>query len=231
MEQAQPDIAAAPEPDPIEAAKNGVLDAALIHVAFDGWSEKTLKAAIDDSGVDEGLARLAFPRGAIDLALWFHDRADGQLEAWLATGAVDGMKIREKVAAAVRHRLDIVAADREAVRRAATLFALPVYASEGARAIWRTSDIIWTGLGDSADDVNWYTKRAILSGVYSSTVLYWLGDNSDDFNETWAFLDRRIDGVMQFEKIKAQVNGNPLGRLLMTGPNMVSRMIKPPKRV
>lgn len=222
--------AVAPEIDPIVAAKNAVLDAALPHVAFDGWSDKTLRAAIAESGVDEGLAHLAFPRGAVDLALWFHDRADGALEELLKTGALDGMRIREKVAFAVRKRLEMVGADREAVRRAATLFALPIHAADGARAIWRTADIIWTGLGDTSDDANWYTKRAILSGVYSSTVLYWLGDSSEGFEDTWAFLDRRIEGVMQFEKFKAQVNQNPLGKLLMTGPNMLSRMVKPPKR-
>ena len=219
-----------PESDPIIAAKNAVLDAALPHVAFDGWSDKTLRAAIADSGVDEGLAHLAFPRGAIDLALWFHDRADGELEALLKTGALEGMRIRDKVAFAVRKRLEQVAADREAVRRAVTLFALPIHAADGARAIWRTADIIWTGLGDTSDDANWYTKRAILSGVYSSTVLFWLGDSSEGFEDTWAFLDRRIEGVMQFEKLKAQVNQNPLGKLLMTGPNMLSKMVKPPRR-
>jgi ubiquinone biosynthesis protein COQ9 len=218
------------ERDPVEAAKSAVLDAALPHVAFDGWSERTLRAAIADSGVDEGLARLAFPRGAVDLALWFHDRADGQLEQMLKAGAFEGMRIRDKVAAAVRRRLELVAADREAVRRAATLFALPIHAADGARAIWRTADIIWTGIGDTSDDANWYTKRAILSGVYSSTVLYWLGDTSEGFEDTWAFLDRRIEGVMQFEKLKRQVNENPLGRLLMTGPNMLSKLVKPPRR-
>ena len=220
----------APETDPVEAAKSAVLDAALPHVAFDGWSDRTLRQAIADSGVDEGLARLAFPRGAVDLALWFHDRADNQLEAELKAGAFEGMRMREKVAAAVRRRLEMVAADREAVRRAATLFALPIHAAEGARAIWRTADIIWTGLGDASDDANWYTKRAILSGVYSATVLYWLGDSSEGFEDTWAFLDRRIEGVMQFEKFKAQVNDNPLGKLVMIGPNMLSKMVKPPRR-
>lgn len=231
METTSTPDAAGPQPDPVEAAKSLVLDAALPHVPFDGWSEKTLRQAIEDSGVDEGLARLAFPRGAIDLALWFHDRADNELAAFLASGALDGMRIRDRVAFAVRKRLELVAAEREAVRRAAALFALPIYAADGARAIWRTADIIWTGIGDTADDANWYTKRAILSGVYSSTVLYWLGDSSEGFEDSWAFLDRRIEGVMQFEKFKAQVNKNPLGRLLMTGPNMVSRMVKPPRRV
>ena len=90
------------------------------------------------------------------------------------------------------------------------LFALPINAGEGAKAIWGTCDAIWTALGDTSDDVNWYTKRATLSGVYSSTVLFWLGDDSPDHQATWEFLDRRIENVMQFEKLKASVQKIPL---------------------
>jgi ubiquinone biosynthesis protein COQ9 len=84
-------------------------------------------------------------------------------------------------------------------------------------------------LGDTSDDANWYTKRAILAGVYSATTLYWLGDTSDGFEDTWSFLDRRIEGVMQFESLKASINRNPLGKLLMAGPNLAARFVKPPK--
>lgn len=217
------------ETDSLTEARNSVLDAAAAHVAFDGWSEATLKRAVADSGVDAQLARLAFPRGALDLAIGFHDRADERLRDELESTDLGAMRMREKIAFAVRRRLDLVAQDREAVRRGATFFALPPYAAEGAKAIWRTADIIWTALGDTSDDANWYTKRGILAGVYSSTVLYWLGDESDGFIDTWSFLDRRIEGVMQFEKMKASVNANPLGKLLMTGPNMLSKMVRPPR--
>jgi ubiquinone biosynthesis protein COQ9 len=220
----------AAEADHIEAVKARVLSAALPHVAFDGWSDKTLRMAVKDAGVDEGLARLAFPRGAVDLALWFHEDGDRRLAQALASAPLGGMRVRERVAFAVRKRIELVAADREAVRRGATLFALPMHAADGAKALWRTADVIWTGLGDASTDGNWYSKRGILSGVYGSTVLFWLGDSSEGFQDTWAFLDRRIDGVMTFEKFKAQMNGNPLGRALMAGPNLLTRMLKAPKR-
>ncbi len=207
-----------------------VLDAALPDVTFDGWSEGVLRAAAERSGVGLAEARALFPRGAVDLALYFHDRADRRLAEILAATNLDAMRIRDRVVFAVRTRLELVAKDREAVRRGATLFALPIYAAEGAQAIWRTADTIWTALGDTSDDVNWYTKRGILASVYSSTVLYWLGDSSDDFSDTWAFLDRRIEGVMRFEKFKAAVNDSPLGRLVMAGPNMAGKMIRPPRR-
>jgi len=128
------------------------------------------------------------------------------------------MKIRERVAFGVRRRLELVADEREAVRRGVALLALPVYAAEGARAVWHTADVIWTALGDTSTDYNWYSKRAILSGVYSSTVLYWLGDESEGFSDTWAFLDRRIEDVMRIEKVKAKMRDNKLAQALLKGP-------------
>ena len=121
-----------------------------------------------------------------------------------------------------------MAEHREAVRRGATLLAMPLHAAEGARAIWQTADIIWTACGDTATDYNWYTKRMILSSVYSATVLYWLGDSSSDYANTWAFLDRRIEDVMRFEKSKAQLNENPLVRAAMWGPMQILRHVHTP---
>ena len=105
-----------------------------------------------------------------------------------------------------------------------------MYAADGAKAIWGTSDAIWNALGDTSEDVNWYTKRATLSGVYSSTVLYWLGDDSEDNEDTWAFLDRRIENVMQIEKLKAQVNNSPVLSKLVAGPTWLMSHIKAPQR-
>jgi ubiquinone biosynthesis protein COQ9 len=119
--------------------------------------------------------------------------------------------------------------DREAVRRAGTLFALPMHAADGARALWGTADAIWRALGDTSADLNWYTKRATLSGVYAATVLYWLGDDSPGHQATWEFLDRRIEDVMQVEKLKAAVMDNPLARSLMAGPMKLAERIRPPR--
>ncbi len=216
--------------DHIEAARSRLLAAALPHVPFDGWSDRTLRAAARDAGIEEGVARLVFPRGAVDLALHFHADGDRRLAQALAAAPLGGMKVRERVAFAVRKRIELVAADREAVRRGTTLFALPIHAADGAKALWGTADVIWSALGDASTDGNWYSKRAILTAVYGSTVLFWLGDNSEGFHDTWAFLDRRIDGVMRFEKMKAQMNGNPLGRALMAGPNFLAGLVKAPSR-
>ena len=206
-----------------------LLDAALNHVAFDGWSETTFRAAVTDAGVDPVVARGLFPRGAVDMAIAFHRRGDDAMAARLAQADDEGLRYRDKVARAIRTRIEVVD-DREAVRRGTTLFALPLYAPDGAKLIWGTADRIWTELGDSSRDFNWYTKRATLSAVYSSTVLYWLGDDSLENHATWEFLDRRIEDVMRFEKTKAKVRGTPvLGKVLAAGPEKMLGRLRAPK--
>ena len=208
--------------------RDKLLDAALAHVPFDGWSAATFEAAMRESGVAPGLARGLFPRGAVDLAVAYHKRGDARMIDRLAQADLSAMRFRDRIAAAVRYRIEAVD-DRELVRRGMTLFALPQYAPDGARLIWDTCDLIWITLGDSSEDVNWYTKRATLSGVYSSTVLYWLGDTSDGFEATWAFLDRRIEDVMRFEKLKAGVRDNPALSKVLKGPLEALGRIRAPK--
>ena len=205
-----------------------LLDAALMHVPFDGWSEATLKAAAADAGIDLAMARAVCPRGAVDLALAYHASGDAAMVTRLQSEALPD-RFRDRIATAVRFRIEAVT-DKEAVRRGTTLFSLPVHAADGAKAIWGTADKIWTTLGDTSEDVNWYTKRATLSVVYSATVLYWLGDDSPDNQATWAFLDRRIDDVMQIEKVKAQVRDSKALSALLAGPNWLLGQIKPPSR-
>ncbi|WP_438959608.1 COQ9 family protein [Nereida sp.] len=212
---------------PYDIAKQELLEAALMHVAFDGWSDATFKAAVRDSGMDIGLAKSVCPRGAIDLAIAFHKRGDEAMIAAVKAADLSEMKFRQKVAFALRTRFELIT-DKEAVQRGTTLFALPHLAADGAKLILGTADAIWTVLGDTSEDVNWYTKRATLSGVYASTVLYWLGDDSTEAQATWDFIDRRIENVMQFEKVKAHVNSNPALSKLMAGPNWLMSQIKAP---
>ena len=215
------------QPNSPEAAADRVLDAALMHVAFDGWTDATFRAAIADSGVDTSLAKALFPRGGLDLAIAYHRRGDNLMREALAKTDLSSMRFRDRVAHAVRLRIEAVE-DREAVRRGTTLFALPLNAAEGARLIWGTADAIWDALGDTSRDLNWYTKRATLSGVYSSTVLYWLGDDSLGNQATWDFLDRRIEDVMRFEKVKAQLRENPLSKAILSGPLKFMENIRRP---
>lgn len=203
-----------------------LLDAIQMHVPFDGWSDAALRAACDDTDTPLDTAHAMFPRGAVDMAFAYHKRGDQQMVEALEAMDLSTLKFREKVTAAVRKRLEV--ADKELVRRGMALFALPQHAADGSRALWETSGLIWDTLGDTSRDVNWYTKRATLSAVYSSTVLYWLGDDSEGQEATWAFLDRRIENVMQFEKVKGKLRSNALVDVFMKGPGRVLDNIRAP---
>jgi ubiquinone biosynthesis protein COQ9 len=216
------------EEDRIAETRAKVLAAALPHVAFDGWTDKTLAYAMQDAGVDHGLSRLAFPRGGIDLALAYHYDCDRRLAERLAGEDMLGLRFRDRIAHAIALRLEMLQGDREAVRRAASMFALPNHAADGARAIWHTADTIWTALGDTSRDYNWYTKRTTLSAVYSSALLYWLGDDTPDMEATRAFIRRRVDNVMQFEEVKAAVAKNPIAAALMKGPARLLDRVRAP---
>lgn len=213
-----------------EDAKQQLLDAMLTHVPFDGWSDTSFREAIADCDMDGGLARAICPRGAVDLALAYHARGDAAMLDRLQAEDLSEIKFRDRIAAAVRFRLQTIE-DKELVRRGMTLFSMPSHAADGAKALWQTCDLIWDALGDTSDDVNWYTKRATLSGVYSSTLLFWLGDDTPDHQPTWEFLDRRIGDVMQFEKLKAQVNGNPLLKPFLAVPNWLAGQVRAPAKL
>jgi ubiquinone biosynthesis protein COQ9 len=212
----------------MECAKDRILEASLGHAPFDGWSAVTLKAALADSGVAAGLGQALFPRGGIDLAVAYHKRGDAAMRDAFAATDLAGLRIRDRITLAVRMRLQ--AADKELVRRGSALFSLPHHTAEGAGLIWATADAIWTALGDASTDVNWYSKRATLSAVYGSTVLFWLGDTSEGDQATWEFLDRRIENVMQFEKAKARLQENPMAKALLAGPLKLLNRVRAPQQ-
>lgn len=226
-----PDFEPDYEPNHMPNPSDAILDAACMHVPFDGWSEASFEAAAADAGVTVAEARTLFPRGAVDLAVAFHRRGDRALAEALAGTDLDAMRFRERVAHALKIRLDLVEDDKEAVRRGATLFALPMYAADGAKLVWATADVIWTGLGDNSRDLNWYTKRATLAGVYSATVLYWLGDGSEGHSATWAFLDRRIGDVMRIEEVKARVRSNALLKPFASALDRFGSKVRAPSEV
>lgn len=187
--------------------RQAALQAALRHVPFDGWTEGVLRAAMSDAGLDPRLARRLFRRGVRDLVDFFAQDADRRMAEELARQPLAQMKVRERITAAVRLRLEQSEAHREAVRRAVIFQASPLAGLDGARSVWRTADAMWRAAGDRATDFNWYSKRALLAGVYASTLLYWLADDSDEREATWEFLGRRIADVMRIEKVKGRLGG------------------------
>jgi ubiquinone biosynthesis protein COQ9 len=191
--------------------KDKILKAIEENVVFEGWSDKALKAAMSDSGVKEELVKKFFPRGVLDVAIAFHQQGDKKMIGMVKKTNLVDLRLREKIAFAVKCRLQAIDGQKEIIRRGVSFFALPPNFLEGSKLIWNTSDSIWNLLGDTSDDYNFYTKRASLSGVYGAVILFWLGDESDNNEETWDFLNRRINNIMQFEKFKASVRSDPLG--------------------
>ena len=212
-----------------DTIRDQLLDAILPHVPFDGWSDTAFRAAIVDTGLEKPVAETACPRGAMDLAIAYHRRGDAAMVAAMDATDMSEMRFRDKVATALKLRIEALD-DREAVRRASALFALPQNSAEGAKLIWETADHVWTTLGDTSTDVNWYTKRATLSGVWASTVLFWLGDESPEAKDTMDFIDRRIDNVMQIEKAKAALKKNPITKPFMSLKDSILAGVKAPDK-
>lgn len=181
-----------------------IFEEARTEAAFDGWSARLIDMAADNLEIDKGKARLAFPKGVEDLLSYGSHKADAQMLARLAEFDLAQMKIREKVTLAVRLRLEVLLEDKESASRAVHALALPHHAPLATRLVYDTVDAIWRGIGDNSTDFNFYSKRAILAGVYSSTMMRMFSDTSEDHADTWAFLDRRIENVMQIEKAKAR---------------------------
>jgi ubiquinone biosynthesis protein COQ9 len=174
------------------------------HAAFDGWTDVAVESAAFETGVDPDIARLAFKGGPMMLIDAWIASVDAEMARRLPPEKLGAMKIRERITALIATRLEITAPDKEGQRRALAIMAMPQNLAAAARIGWRSADRMWRLAGDSATDFNHYTKRMILSAVYASTLAVFVNDESEEFAETRAFLDRRIDNVMQFEKVKAQ---------------------------
>lgn len=201
-----------------DAMRTAILEAALVHVPFDGWTQAVLQRGAKDAGFEPVTALRVFPGGPVEaIEFWSHLADRRMLAALEARDDVAAMKVRERVALAVRLRLEQAAAHREALRRALGQLALPLNADRGPALLWRTVDAIWYAAGDTATDFNYYTKRALLAGVYGATVLYWLEDRSEGFADTWRFLDRRIADVMRVPRALGEV-----GRRLAGLPSPLS---------
>jgi len=181
-----------------------LLTAILNHVPFDGWSEAALQAAGQETGIPAERILNAFPGGAKDVLILWHEVADQQMVAAMARPENVHLRTRERVAAAIRARLEANSSHREAVRAGCTLLLMPQNAGIATRLLYNTVNAIWYAVGDKSTDYNFYTKRALLAGVYSATVMYWLNDKSPDCSATWSFLERRIADVMRVPQLLGQ---------------------------
>lgn len=177
------------------------------HAAFDGWRPPAVAMAARESGIDPDIAQLAFAGGAIDMIdAWFAS-VDAAMLDMVPPETTETLSIRGRIVALIEARMTIMAPDRDALRRALATLAMPVHAARAARLAWRASDVMWRAAGDTATDLNHYSKRMTLTAIYGATILAFIDDESEGQADSRAFLARRIEGLMRFEKMKARIKG------------------------
>lgn len=184
--------------------KDKIIVSALPDIPFDGWTIKILQQAAEREGLPSAMVASVFPAGVKDALRHFAAMADDEMLASLGPAQSD-MKIRDRIAAAVRARLEWLGQHKEAERLAVAFWMRPLRKFEGMKIVWATADAIWNWAGDTATDYNRYTKRVLLSGVLTATTFYWLNDTSRGHADSWAFLARRIDNVLQIGRIAGKL--------------------------
>ena len=207
--------ASLPEDPTLDEVRAFLAPELAAQAAFDGWNEKAVLAAAELAGVDPDLARLAFNEGPVDMIDAWFQAIDMQMAEKYSPEELAAMKVRQRIKALVEARLEALEPYREGLRRALAILAAPPHLRRAAKMGWRAADKMWRLAGDTATDYNHYSKRTLLSGVYGSSISVFLDDESKDFSETRAFLDRRIENIMQFEKVKAKVTGRGGDRFSM----------------
>jgi ubiquinone biosynthesis protein COQ9 len=187
------------------AKADKIMEFTLRHVPFDGWTMDALKRGAVDAGADPDEALGLFQNDPLIMIEYYSRMLDQQVKAAMEEKDTTTMKIKVKIAEGVMIRLQLMAPYREAAQKAAVILSMPLNAPLGSKLLFETVDNIWYLAGDNAADFNYYTKRALLSAVYTSTLLYWFRDMSSEFTNTREFLMRRIDNVMIIPKLKAKV--------------------------
>lgn len=186
-----------------ELAKREILHEALKHVPFDGWDNSLLSRISSQLGNAKGYEDILFPEGVNDLVAFFAEEADREMTARAGQLPLAQMRIRDRIAAIIWARLEYHAGHKEAIQP--TLRFAALHSHQAARQLAHTVSAMWYLAGDTATDFNYYSKRLLLSGVYSSTLLYWIDDQSDNAADTRAFLARRIENVMQIGSVKRRI--------------------------
>lgn len=218
---------ALPKDPTLDEIREALAPRLAAHAAFDGWNDTAVESAASEKDVDADVAKLAFKGGPMALVDAWIAGVDAEMARRLPPEKLGAMKIRDRITALVATRLEIMAPDREGLRRAQAIMAMPQNLPAASRIGWRSADRMWRLAGDTATDFNHYTKRMTLSAVYLSTLVTFVNDESEGYADTRAFLDRRIDNVMQFEEVKAQAKKRQ--ELMPSLSRFVGRLRYPPR--
>lgn len=212
---------------PLEAIRRRLALKVGEHAVFDGWTPKAVNSAAAELGIDGAQARLAFPKDAPHMIEAWIDGVDAAMEAHFTPDVVAAMRVSQRIRAMIWFRLETTGPAREAVRSALSILAMPQHVPLALRTGWRSADVMWRLAGDTATDYNHYTKRLILSGVYTATLLTWIDDQTEGWADTAAFLDRRLGEVGRFEKWKARWGDSDMRRPSLA--RFLGRLRYPPR--
>lgn len=208
--------------------RDALLVATLPHVAFEGWTHKALAAGIADAGLTRAEAEIAFPGGIVEMVTHWQSWSDRRTLDIIEHTPTEGLSTAERLALAVRTRIEVNIPAREAVRRTLTFLALPTNNLLALRLTWQTVDALWYAAGDTATDFRYYSRRAGLAAIMAATVFYWLEDNSEAFADTWAFLDRRIADWSRVHSMTSALTPSlDLGRLTRPFDQLFGRVWRP----
>lgn len=191
--------------DEIPEIKDKITQAFIENAVFDGLDWHAVLGAAEQAGYQKEMAVAVFPDKLETVMMHFADMTDRKMLEALEGVDIENMRIRDRITLAVQKRLEILAPHKEAVKLVTVYWNVPPRQFLAGKIVWRTADRIWNWAGDTAKDYNHYTKRALLSGVLTSTMMAWLGEDGDDLKIPFAFLDRRIENVMQFGRILGKI--------------------------
>ena len=199
-------------PNQISVLRDRIIVAALPLVENHGWTWKVVMDAADTCNIQDGLESSIFPNGLADVVAHFGDYTDRLMMKKLEKIPSSSLRSKDKVRVALLTRYGILENNKAALKSAAAFWSMPAHVIQGQRILWRTSDRIWNWAGDTATDYNRQTKRALLSSIIMGTSMVWIGDESEGHIVTQAFLDRRLENVMEF--------GRAIGTMKKVVPNI-----------
>jgi ubiquinone biosynthesis protein COQ9 len=191
--------------DDTKKIRDNIIEAVLPEIVFDGWTWEVVQTASEKAGYDRDMAEAVFPEKLGEAVEHFSDWADRRMMAAMEEFDKEDMRIRDRISEAVMARMEVLAPHKEAVKLALSYWAVPPRGLRASKTLWRTADVIWDWAGDTSTDYNYYTKRGLLSGVLSSTVLFWLNEEGSDLQSTRDFLGRRIENVMQLGRVLGKI--------------------------
>lgn len=198
--------------DPISTLRDEILLAAIPFVEEMGWTWNAVEKAAASIKAQDDLQSGLFPNGMVDVVAHFSDYADRMMIEKLSSKPVSTLRSKDKVRLAILTRYEILENNKAAVQAAMGFWAMPSRVIQGQRVLWRTADCIWNWAGDTATDYNRQTKRALLSSIMMGTTMVWISDESENNIITQAFLDRRLENVMEF--------GRTIGTIKKIVPNL-----------